>query len=225
MYVSDTGGYGLHRLPLLLLQAGRLAASEGCGDEVLLHLEAGGSCSFSFNGPLWPSRLVPEPPGDSLARLFTLADAGLQAPRPDGTPEPFLLVSPYKDLALVNALASEFEVTLAAGGSTWLQSFRYHRFERELVDYAARLSASALPLHAPWSFEGSHGTTRIRLSLQWCETPGSRVSSWVNQLRASGGTHLKGLIGGIHGALHHHEEPAVAERVLDHVIGRYVARG
>jgi DNA gyrase/topoisomerase IV subunit B len=218
MYVGDTGGYGLHRLPLL------------------------------------------------------------QAPRPDGAPEPFLLVSPYEDLALVNALASEFEVTLAAGGSTWLQSFRcgapagppralsaseggsspfrgtrihfvpdrsiferprlfllglswrmeelaalhervsfrlfddvrpfetHHRFERGLVDYAARLSAPALPLHAPWSFEGRHDTTRIRVSLQWCETPGSRVSSWVNQLRASGGTHLKGLIGGIHGALHHHAE-------------------
>ncbi len=362
MYVGDTGGYGLHRLPLLLLQAGALAASEGRGDEVSLHLEEVGACSFSFNGPLWPSRLVPEAPGDSLARLFTLADADLQAPRPDGAPEPFLLVSPYEDLALVNALASKLEVTLSAGGSTWLQSFRcgesagppralpaseggsppfrgtrihfvpdpsifdrprlsllglswrmeelaalhervsfrlrddarsletHHRFERGLVDYAARLSAPELPLHAPWSFQGSHDTTRIRLSLQWCETPGSRVSSWVNQLRASGGTHLKGLISGIHGALHHHaeatgrtsefggyipsvltegltvlldvtvprpvwlgpvkgvlaneecefeveqlvqtwlsqrfaEEPAVAERVLDHVIGRYIARG
>ncbi|MFE8598323.1 hypothetical protein [Archangium violaceum] len=124
MYVGDTGGYGLHRLLLLLLQAGALAASEGRGDEVLLHLEAGGSCSFFFNGPLWPSRLVPESPGDSLARLFTLADADFQAPRPDGAPEPFLLVSPYEDLVLVNALASELEVAIAAGGSTWLQSFR-----------------------------------------------------------------------------------------------------
>jgi DNA gyrase subunit B len=276
MYVGDTGGYGLHRLPLLLLQAGALAASEGRGDEVSLHLEEGGSCSFSFNGPLWPSRLVPEPPGDSLARLFTLADADLQAPRPDGAPEPFLLVSPYEDLALVNALASELEVTLAAGGRTWLQAFRCgepagppralpvsegeplpfrgtrihfvpdpsifdrprfsslglswrmeelaalhervsfnlhdgaverrHCFERGLADYAERLSAPSLPLHRPWILEGNLGSTRIRLALQWCQKPGSRVLSWVNQLRASGGTHLKGLSQGIHGALHHHAE-------------------
>jgi len=43
----------------------------------------------------------------------------------------------------------------------------HHPFERGLVDYAARLSAPKLPLHAPWSFEGRHDTTRIRLSLQW----------------------------------------------------------
>ena len=82
----------------------------------------------------------------------------------------------------------------------------HHRFERGLMDYTARLSAPALPLHAPWSFEGRLGSTRLRLSLQWCGTPGSRVVSWVNQLRASGGTHLKGLLEGIHGALHHHAE-------------------
>jgi DNA gyrase/topoisomerase IV subunit B len=362
MYVGDTGGYGLHRLPLLLLQAGALAASEGRGDEVCLHLEADGSCSFSFKGLLWPSRLVPEAPGDSLARLLTLADVDLRAPRPDGAPEPFLLVSPYEDLALVNALASELEVSLGAGGRTWRQAFRrgepaglvyevpvteggsppsggtrirfvpdpsiferprlsvlglswrmeelaalhervsfrlrddvrqletHHHFERGLMDYTARLSSSALPLHAPWSFEGRHGSTRVRLSLQWCGTPGSRAVSWVNQLRASGGTHLKGLVEGLHGALFHYaetvgrtpeisayipsvllegltvlldvtvarpvwrgpvkgelaneecefdvaslvetwlgkrfeEEPVAAERILDHVIARYVARG
>jgi len=362
MYVGDTGGYGLHRLPLLLLQAGALAASEGRGDEVSLHFEADGSCSFSFNGPLWPSRLVAESPGDSLASLFTLADVDLRAPRPDGAPETFLLVSPYEDLAIVNALASELEVSLGSGGRLWRQSFRrgepagpvhedlvtegappssrgtrihfvpdpsiferprlsvlglswrmeelaalhervsfrlrddvrqletHHHFERGLVDYTARLSASALPLHAPWSFEGRHGSTQVRLSLQWCGTPGSRAVSWVNQLRASGGTHLKGLVEGLHGALHHYaetvgrmpeisayipsvlmegltvlldvtvarpvwlgpvkgelaneecafdvaslvetwlgkrfgEESVVAERILDHVIARYIARG
>ncbi|PTL85616.1 hypothetical protein [Vitiosangium sp. GDMCC 1.1324] len=362
MYVGDTGGYGLHRLPLLLLEAGALAASEGRGDEVSLHLGAGDSCSFFFNGPLWPSRLVPEPPGDSLARLFTLADADLHAPRPDGAPETFLLVSPYEDLAVVNALASELEVSFGAGRRIWRQAFRcgepagpvhevpvkedgppsargtrirfvpdpsiferprlsflglllrmeelaalhervsfrlrddvrqvetHHRFERGLVDYSARLSAPAFPLHAPWGFEGRHGSSRVRLSLQWCGAPGIRVVSWVNQLRVSGGTHLKGLVQGLHGALYHYaetvgrtqeipayipsvltegltvlldvmvarpvwlgpvkgelaneecefavaslvetwlgkrfqEEPVVAEQVLEHVIGRYIARG
>jgi DNA gyrase/topoisomerase IV subunit B len=112
----------------------------------------------------------------------------------------------------------------------------------------------------------------------------------VNQLRASGGTHLKGLVEGLHGALHHYaetvgrmpeisayipsvlmegltvlldvtvarpvwlgpvkgelaneecafavaslvetwlgkrfeEEPVATERILDHLIARYVARG
>jgi DNA gyrase/topoisomerase IV subunit B len=273
----------------------------------------------------------------------------------------FLLVSPYEDLAIVNALASEFEVSVSSGGGTWRQAFRrgepvgpvheapiteggslpargtrirfvpdpslferprlsvlglswrmeelaalhervsfrlrddaqrletHHRFERGLVDYTARLSAPALPLHVPWSFEGRHGSTQVRLSLQWCGTPGSRAMSWVNQLRASGGTHLKGLVEGIHGALFHYaetvgrtpeisayipsvlmegltvlldvtvarpvwlgpvkgelaneecafdvaslveawlgkrfeEEPVAAERILDHVIARYVAR-
>lgn len=362
MYVGDTGGYGLHRLSLLLLQAGALAASEGRGDEVRIHLEEGGSCSFSFNGPLWPSRFVPEPPGDSLARLFTLADADLHAPRADGSPETFLLASAHEDLAVVNALASELEVSLGSGGRCWRQAFRcgepvgpvhevpvsehgplpfrgtrihfvpdpsiferprfsllglswrmeelaalhervsfwlrddvrrvetHHRFERGLVGYTARFSASAQPFHAPWSFEGRHGSTRIRLSLQWCGTPGNRVVSWVNQFRASGGTHLEGLVQGLHGALFHYaetvgrtpeipayipsvltdgltvlldvtvarpvwlgpvkgvlanedcafavaslvetwlgkrfeEEPVVAEQVLDHVIGRYIARG
>jgi hypothetical protein len=125
MYVGDTGGYGLHRLPLLLLQAGALAASEGRGDEVCLHLEAGGSCSFSFNGPLWPSRLVPEAPGDSLARLLTLADVDLRAPRPEGAPEMFLLVSPYEDLAIVNALASEFEVSVSSAVETPVPEARF----------------------------------------------------------------------------------------------------
>jgi DNA gyrase subunit B len=362
MYVGDTGGYGLHRLPLLLLQAGAIAASEGRGDEVGLYLEDGGVCTFAFNGPLWPSGLVPEPSGDSLSRLLTLADADPLAPRPEGAPETFLLVSPYEDLAIVYALSSELEVTVGSEGQAWLQTFRcgepavppreapasegalspfrgtrirfvpdpsiferarlsllglfwrmeelaalhecvtfhlrddmrlfeaHHRFARGLVDYAARLSVPALPLHEPWGFEGHHGTTRIRVSLQWCEAPGSRAMSWVNQLRAHGGTHLKGLAQGLHGALYHYaeavgrtpefsayipavlmdgltvlldvtvprpvwlgpvkgelanedcefdvaelvqawlrqrfeEEPAVAARVLDHVIARYIARG
>ncbi|WNG47742.1 hypothetical protein F0U60_29145 [Archangium minus] len=363
MYVGGTGGYGLHRLPLLLLQAGTLAASEGRGDEVRLHFGLGGSCSFSFNGPLWPSRLMSEPPpGDSLARLFTPADADLRAPRPDGASETSLLVSPYEDLAIVNALASELEVSLCSEGRTWRQVFRcgepvglvqdlphtkngrpsskgthihfvpdssiferprfsipglslrmeelaalhecvsfrlrddvhqvetHHRFERGLVDYTARISEPALPLHAPWSFEGRHESTRVRLSIQWCGAPGNRALSWVNQLRASGGSHLEGLVQGLHGALYHYaetvgrtlelsvyipavllegltvlldvtvprpvwlgpvkgvladeecefavarlvetwlskrfeEEPVVAERILDHVIARYVARG
>ncbi len=50
MYVGDTGGYGLHRLPLLLLQAGAIAASEARGYEVRLHLEEGGACVFTFMG-------------------------------------------------------------------------------------------------------------------------------------------------------------------------------
>ena len=362
MYVGDTGGYGLHRLPLLLLQAGAAAARDGRGDEVLLHLEEGGACTFSFNGPLWPSKLVPEPPGDSLARLFTLANVDLLAPRPEGAPETFLLASAHEDLALINALSSELEVTTGSGGTAWQQAFRcgepsgplrevpapegaqpffrgtrirfvpdrsifertwlssmglswrmeelaalherisfrlrddvrqqevHHCFERGLVDYAARLSAPALPLHAPWSFEGRHGTTRIRLALQWCGAPGIRVLSWVNQFRASGGTHLKGLPHAIQHSLYPYaeavgrmsefsayipsvimegltvllevtvlqpiwlgpvkgefaneecefdvarlvqewlskrfeEEPRIAGQILDHVIGRYVARG
>jgi DNA gyrase subunit B len=281
MYVGDTGGHGLHRLPLLLLQAGALAASEGRGDEVSLHLEEGGACTFSFNGPLWPSQLVPDPPGDSLARLFTLADADLLAPRPDGAPVAFLWASPYDDLALINALSSKLEVSLGSGGRAWRQSFgdgepagplrevpvfqgvrtafqgtrirfvpdrsifernrlsilglswrmeelaalharvtfrlhedvrhleERHCFERGLEDYCARLSALALPLHAPWSFEGSLGTTRVRLSLQWCRFPGSRAMSWVNQFRTNGGTHLEGLIRGVDGALHHYAQVAL----------------
>lgn len=297
-----------------------------------------------------------------MARLFTPADADLRAPRPDGAPETSLLVSPYEDLAIVNALASELEVSLCSGGRGWRQAFRcgepvgpaqevpvteegrlsssgtrihfvpapsifeqprfsllglslrmeelatlharvsfrlrddvhrfetHHRFERGLADYAARLSALALPLHAPWSFEGRHESTRVRFAIQWCGTPGSRAVSWVNQLRASGGSHLKGMIWGLSGALHHYaetvgrtpelwayipsvlldgltvlldvtvpkpvwlgpvkgeladedcefdvarlvetwlskrfeEEPAAAERILDHVIARYVGRG
>ncbi|WP_395804427.1 hypothetical protein [Archangium minus] len=166
----------------------------------------------------------------------------------------------------------------------------HHRFERGLVDYTARISEPALPLHAPWSFEGRHESTRVRLSIQWCGAPGNRALSWVNQLRASGGSHLEGLVQGLHGALYHYaetvgrtlelsvyipavllegltvlldvtvprpvwlgpvkgvladeecefavarlvetwlskrfeEEPVVAERILDHVIARYVARG
>lgn len=278
--MGDTGGYGLHRLPLLLLQAGALAASEGRGDEVSLLLEETGACVFTFNGPLWPPGLVPEPPGDSLARLFTLADADLSAPRLAGAPETFLCATPYEDLAIINALSSKLEVSLGASGKAWRQSFdsgepagplreipvslggrapfqgtrirfvpdrsiferarlslrglswrmeelaalharvtfrlhhavrqldEHHRFEQGLVDYAARLSAPVHSLHAPWSFEGHQGSTQVRLCVQWCRSPGSRVVSWVNQLRASDGTHLDGFIEGVHGALHHYAESA-----------------
>jgi DNA gyrase/topoisomerase IV subunit B len=88
-----------------------------------------------------------------------------------------------------------------------------HCFERGLLDYCARLSTPALPLHAPWSFEGHVGTTRVRLCLQWCRMPGRRVMSWVNQFHASGGTHLRGLSEGIGGALHHYTE--VAQRTSE----------
>ncbi len=280
MYVGDTGGYGLHRLPLLLLQAGALAASEGRGDEVRLQLEEGGACTFSFNGALWPSRLVPEPPGDALARLFTLTGVDLGAPRPDGAPVPFLGATVHEDVALVNALSSKCEVVVGVGGKAWRQVFsegtpagplremppavgsrsvfqgtrirfvpdraffertrlsalglswrmdalaalhpgvtfvlqedvrhleERHRFERGLVDYCAQLSAPAHPPHAPRSVEGRHGTTRVRLCLQWCRTPGQRLLSWVNQLHTSGGTHHQGLGEGIAGALFHYADVA-----------------
>jgi DNA gyrase subunit B len=277
MYIGDLGTYGLHRLPVLLLHAGTIAASEGRGDELGLRLEEDGACTFAFNGTLWPSRLVSEPPSDTLSRLLTLADFDPRAPRLDFEPQTSLF-SPYEDLAVVSALSSEFEVTHGSGGNAWRQSFRCgapngspreltarevgttlprgtsirflpdrslfeqtrfsspglswrmeelaartarvtywlrddvrqreerHYFEQGLGDYAARLSASALPLHAPWNFAGSQDTTRVRLTLQWCRAPGSRLLSWVNGYRAHAGTHLVGLSRGLNEALHHFAE-------------------
>jgi DNA gyrase/topoisomerase IV subunit B len=82
-----------------------------------------------------------------------------------------------------------------------LQREERYRFEQGLGDYCARLSAPSLPLHAPWFFEGHQGTTRVRLALQWCREPGSRLVSWVNHLRTHAGTHLTGLLGGLDSAL------------------------
>ncbi|WP_157758747.1 hypothetical protein [Cystobacter fuscus] len=83
-----------------------------------------------------------------------------------------------------------------------LQREERYRFEQGLGDYCARLSAPALPLHAPWCFEGHRGTTRVRLVLQWCQEPGSRLVSWVNLHRAHAGTHLEGLLDGLRLAPH-----------------------
>jgi DNA gyrase subunit B len=273
LYVGDTGAYGLHRLPLILLHAGAAAAREGRGDEVSLSLEASGACSFSFNGLLWPRPLELQPPRDVLERLLSLSDNALRAPRPQGAPETCLF-SPHEDLAIANALSSTLELALWSEGRGWRQSFREgepagplqavleggavspqgtrirltpdrslfeqarwshvglafrmrelaalhegviyrlrdevrgheesYRFVHGLADLAAQLSAPLLPLHAPWSFEGQYGTTHVRAAFQWCRHPGSLMLSWVNQLRASGGTYLSGLCSGIHAALHHY---------------------
>lgn len=287
-YVGGTEGYSLHRLPLLLLRAGALAAAEGRGDEVRLQLEEGGACTFSFNGALWPARLVPEPPGDSLARLFTLADA-----------PPGVLLEPsiHEDLALVNALSSKFEVSVGQGGRAWRQVFgegvpagplrevpptvgtrsvvrgtrirfvpdraffertrlsvlglswrmeelaalyprvtfqlhddvrhleERHCFARGLEDYCAQLSAPAQPLHTPWFFEGSVGTTQVRLSLQWCRTPGQRVKSWVNQLHTHGGSHLDGLHEGLLGALVHYAQVARRTSEVSTWVAQFATEG
>ena len=283
MYIGDVGGYGLHRLPLLLLKVGAIAASEGRGDEVGLHLEEGGACSFSFNGPLWPPHFLSEPPPGDLSPLFSPeAPEGVTL---EGGPVTLLEGSVYEDLAIVQALCSKFEVLLGSGGKAWRQAFsageaagplrevpismggraafegtrirfipdraifertrlsvqglswrmeelaalhprvtfrlhddvrhgeERHRFEGGLVDFAARLSEPSHPLHAPWSFEGQAGTAHVRLVLQWCRAPSNRMLSWVNQLRTSGGTHVRGLVHGLGAALAHHAE--VAQRTPD----------
>lgn len=283
MYIGDVGGYGLHRLPLLLLGMGATAASEGRGDEVGLRLEEGGACIFSFNGPLWPTHLLSEhPPGD-LSPLFSPEVS--ERVSGEGAPRTPLVGSIYEDLAIVQALSSRFEVLLGVGDKAWRQSFiageaagpllevpnsmggraafegtrlrfvpdrtlfertrwsvqglswrmeelaalhprvtfrlhddvrrreERHRFEGGMADFAARLSEPSTPLHAPWSFEGQAGTAHVRLVLQWCRAPSSRMLSWVNQSRTGGGTHVRGLVNGLGEALAHHA--GVAQRTPD----------
>jgi|GEM_PF-3510993 len=78
---------------------------------------------------------------------------------------------------------------------------RYHR-ERGLSDYCAELSEPSRPIHAPWSFEGQAGTTRVRLALQWGEAPGNGVRSWANLRPCTrDGTHHDGLLLGLRKAL------------------------
>lgn len=81
------------------------------------------------------------------------------------------------------------------------QEARSH-FERGLPDWCARLAEPHRPLHAPWSFEGQHKKTHVRLALQWAQGAGAGVLSWVNTLRAHAGTHLEGFTQGLHHALH-----------------------
>ncbi|NTX54667.1 DNA gyrase subunit B [Myxococcus sp. CA039A] len=77
-----------------------------------------------------------------------------------------------------------------------------YRRERGLPDLCAEFSESSRPIHAPWSFEGQAGTTRVRLALQWGEAPGSGVRSWANVRECTrDGTHHDGLLLGLRKAL------------------------
>ncbi len=286
VYVGDVGGYGLHRLPLLLLQLGALAASEGRGTEVRVRLEEGGACTFTFDGLLWPKGLVPEPPGDALERLCSLEDKAPRPPKPDRAPVALSTWDLGDVLAIVSGLSSKCELSVVLEGKAWRQSFvegepagpsrevpppvgnrpavkgtrirfvpdrsvfestrlsvlglsrrmaelaalhpgvsfwlnddvrqleERHCFARGLVEYSERLSQDAAPLHAPWFFEGQTEAVRVRLSLQWCRAPGSRVVTWVNQFRALGGAHVQGLLQGLAVALGHYAR--VARREWDY---------
>ncbi|WP_434388599.1 hypothetical protein [Melittangium boletus] len=286
MYVGDVGGYGLHRLPLWLLQLGATAASEGRGTEVRLRLEEGGACTFSFDGLLWPKGLVPEPPGDALERMCSWTDRTSPSPKPDWGPVALSGLALRDVLALVSGLSSKCELVVVLEDKTWRQSFvegepagpvrevlppvgnrpavkgtrirfvpdrsifestrlsvlglsrrmeelaalhpgvsfwlnddvrqleERHGFARGLVEYSERLSQGASPLHAPWFFEGRTEEVRVRLSLQWCRGPGSRVVTWVNQFRALGGAHAQGLLQGIAQAQRHYVQ--MARRVPDY---------
>lgn len=272
MYVGSTGGYGLHRLPLILVHAGFIAAREGRGREQWLHLEADGACAFAFDGPLWPMQLAPGPTAETFERVLTQENFDPRARRPKRAPVT-LMSSVEADLALVNALSSEFECEVWTEAGAWRQRFqrgrpveppgaaprgasprpspvgtrirfvpdasifectrfsgaglasrleqlaglhagltcrlwddvrgqeaRFH-FERGLPDWCARLTESHRPLHAPWSFEGQHKMTHVRLALQWTQGAGAGVLSWANTFRTHAGTHLSGFSDGLGHAL------------------------
>ncbi len=274
MYVGSTGGFGLHRLPLILLHAGFVAAREGRGREQWLHLEADGACTFTFDGPLWPMQLASGAEAASFEQVLTLTGSNPPPAQPKGAPVSPVLGSVAEDLTLLNALSSELQCEVWTEAGTWRQRFqqgrrveslsaephgarprtspvgtcirfvpdgslfewtrlsgqglasrmeqlaglqagftcrlrddvrgqeaRFH-FERGLPDWCARLAEPHRPLHAPWSFEGQHKKTHVRLALQWAQGAGAGVLSWVNTLRAHAGTHLEGFTKGLHHALH-----------------------
>lgn len=123
------------------------------------------------------------------------------------TPDPVLFDSPAgfsiprltERLSALSALtpASTWRLRDAASGTQVC-----FRREHGLVDLCAERSASSRPLHAPWSFSGTSGSTQVHLALQWSHDPGVGILSWANHDACPrGGTHHDGLYRGLRTAL------------------------
>ncbi len=159
MYVGGLGSHGVHTLLHILLHAGFVAAREGRVREQSLHLEADGGVAFTVDGLLWPVR------ADAFERLLTQASFDPRAKPPGGAPISPVLGSIPEDLALVNALSSEFELTVWTEAGAWRQRFRCGQPVEPLTPIPHGAPAHASPVGTRIRFVPDGGLfTRVRLS-------------------------------------------------------------
>ncbi|AKF87301.1 hypothetical protein MFUL124B02_40965 [Myxococcus fulvus 124B02] len=123
MYVGDTMEFGLGQLVEVLLLLGVLGARNGSVRDISVELLADGSCRFTFDHWPWSAGARASALA-SLERWLSLEGFDWSSPPPPGSPRGVILLPPYVELGLVNALSSHLEVVSWEGPHHWRRCYR-----------------------------------------------------------------------------------------------------